>query len=356
MQQPVTLDVGLALGLGHHDRLLPYDPHLLTVTAKRDQFAIERLALTDLQIERHIGAERHISDIRCGTDDAGRTTGLNQHRPTLRRWRRVQRPAHPEVSFSMLDRVHLCEGCCTRSQPTGSEHCGWYASDAASCAVAESEVNLSAGDPVDFVRAQTHLGQAPLVPEIGLHLASEITPIWQATEDWLAERNVEPPFWAFAWPGGQALARHILDHASLVTDRRVLDFAAGGGIAAIACARVGAALVEAAEIDAMARAAIALNAAANGVELVLPDTDVVGGDCRWDLILCGDVCYEAPMTAYILPWLRRMAGTAEVWVADPGRAYLPRDGLTAFASYRVPTSLELEDRTERQVTLYRLCG
>ena len=206
------------------------------------------------------------------------------------------------------------------------------------------------------MRTQTRIGRAPLVPEIALHLASEITPIWQATEDWLAERNVEPPFWAFAWPGGQALARHILDHASLVTDRRVLDFAAGGGIAAIACVRAGAALVEAAEIDSMARAAIALNAAANSVELALPDTDVVGADCRWDLILCGDVCYEAPMTAHILPWLRRMAGAAEVWVADPGRAYLPRDGLTAFASYRVPTSLELEDRTERQVTLYRLCG
>lgn len=104
----------------------------------------------------------------------------------------------------------------------------------------------------------------------------------------------------------------------------------------------------------MARAAIALNAAANGVSVSLPDTDIVGAVCRWDLILCGDVCYEAPMTARILPWLRRMARHAEVWLADPGRAYLPRDGLTAFALYSVPTSLELEDCTERQVTLYRL--
>ena len=211
-------------------------------------------------------------------------------------------------------------------------------------------------DDAAFVRGHTVVGHAALVPEIILHLASEITPIWQATENWLAERNVDPPFWAFAWPGGQALARHVLDHKSCVAGRRVLDFAAGGGIAAIACALAGAASVEAAEIDKLARAAIRLNAAANCVSVAAPDTDVVGADCRWDLILCGDVCYEAPMTAHILPWLTQMARQTEVWLADPGRAYLPRDGLTQFANYRVLTSLELEDRTERQVTLYRLGG
>jgi predicted nicotinamide N-methyase len=205
----------------------------------------------------------------------------------------------------------------------------------------------------EFVLAQTVQGRAPLVPEITLHLASEITPIWQATEDWLAERNVDPPFWAFAWPGGQALARHVLDHPAIVAGRRVLDFAAGCGIAAIACARAGA-TVQAAEIDSLAIAALRMNAAVNGVSIAAEPGDVVGAPCRWDLILCGDVCYEAPMTAHILPWLRTLARTAEVWIADPGRAYLPRDGLTAFATYSVPTSLELEDRTERQVTLYRL--
>ena len=208
--------------------------------------------------------------------------------------------------------------------------------------------------PAAFVAAHTVLDRAPLVPEITLYLASEITPIWQATEAWLAEHDVAPPFWAFAWPGGQALARHVLDNPTIVAGRRVLDFAAGCGIAAIACALAGAASVEVAEIDRLALAAIALNAAANGIALAVPDHDIVGTDCRWDLILCGDVCYEAPMTGRILPWLHRMAGHAEVWLADPGRAYLPRDGLTAFANYRVPTSLELEDRTERQVTLYRL--
>jgi predicted nicotinamide N-methyase len=207
-----------------------------------------------------------------------------------------------------------------------------------------------------FILNHTLPGCAPLVPEIRLQLAGEITPIWQATEAWLAARNIEPPFWAFAWPGGQALARHILDHGSCVAGRRVLDFAAGGGVAAIAAALAGAASVEAAEIDRLACAAIRVNATANGVAIATTGDDVVDATCRWDLILCGDVCYEAPMTAHILPWLRQMAGQAEVWLADPGRAYLPRAGLRGFASYRVPTSLELEDRTERVVTLYRFCG
>ncbi len=209
-------------------------------------------------------------------------------------------------------------------------------------------------DPAAFLRAHTAPAAAPLVPEITLHLASEITPIWQATEDWLHRTSLAPPFWAFAWPGGQALARHVLDHPETVAGRRVLDFAAGCGIAAIACAQAGAALVEAAEIDPMAIAAIALNAAANGVTVVPLAGDPVGAACRWDVILCGDVCYEAPMTRHILPWLRGLAAEADVWVADPGRAYLPRDGMAAFAHYAVPTTTELEDRTERAVTLYRL--
>lgn len=205
-----------------------------------------------------------------------------------------------------------------------------------------------------FIVAHTAPARAPLVPEIALHLASEITPIWQATEDWLHRTGLAPPFWAFAWPGSQALARHVLDHPRTVAGRRVLDFASGCGLAAIACARAGAASVEAAEIDPMAAAAIALNAAANGVALTIASTDLVGAACRWDFVVCGDVCYEAPMTGHILPWLRAMAGQAEVWLADPGRAYLPRDGLLSFATYAVPTTTELEDRAERTVTLYRV--
>jgi predicted nicotinamide N-methyase len=213
---------------------------------------------------------------------------------------------------------------------------------------------VTGADPAAFVRANTSLGFAPLVPEIALYLASEITPIWQATEDWLHEHALQPPYWAFAWPGGQALARHVLDNPSLVAGRRLLDFAAGGGIAAIACALSDATLVEAAEIDGLARAAIQLNAAVNGASLTVAEGDVVGSACRWDLILCGDVCYEAPMTGHILPWLREMAREAEVWIADPGRAYLPKSGLTQIGRYIVPTSLELEDRIEREVVLYRL--
>ena len=209
-------------------------------------------------------------------------------------------------------------------------------------------------DGAAFILANTTVSTAPMVPEITLHLASEITPIWQASELWLAANNVAPPFWAFAWPGSQALARHILDNPSLVAGRRVLDFAAGCGLAAIACAQAGAAHVEAAEIDLLAIAAIHLNAALNQVKIETPQGDVIGTACRWDLIICGDVCYEAPMTGHIMPWLARMAETAEIWIADPGRNYLPSVGLQPFAHYDVPTILELEDRTERQVTLYRL--
>jgi predicted nicotinamide N-methyase len=207
----------------------------------------------------------------------------------------------------------------------------------------------------DFLRRHTSLSRAAIVPEIALHLATEITPIWQATEAWLAEQGIEPPFWAFAWPGSQALARMVLDQPALVAGRRVLDFAAGCGLAAIACAMAGATLVEAAEIDPLATAATRLNAEGNGVSVLAETRDVVGDACRWDLILCGDVCYEAPMTGHILPWLRAMAAEgAEVWIADPGRAYLPREGMEVVARMMVPTTLELEDTVERPVTIYRL--
>lgn len=141
-----------------------------------------------------------------------------------------------------------------------------------------------------------------------------------------------------------------------VAGRRVLDFAAGCGIAAIAAARRGAASVEASELDPLAASAIRLNAAENGVAVTATACDLVGEACRWDLILCGDVCYEAPMTGHVMPWLRRMAGAgAEVWIADPGRAYLPRGELTALgAAYDVPTTRELEDRETRSTVLYRL--
>jgi predicted nicotinamide N-methyase len=204
------------------------------------------------------------------------------------------------------------------------------------------------------------VARSAFVPEIPLYLATEITPIWQATETWLAEAGIEPPFWAFAWPGSQAMARLLLDQPERVAGRRVLDFAAGCGLAAIAAMRAGAASAEAAEIDPLALAATRLNAALNAVVVATPEGDVLGEDgaaapCRWDLILAGDVCYEAPMTEHIMPWLRRLAAAGtEVWLADPGRAYLPREGLVEMARYAVPTTRELEDRDSRQVVIYRL--
>jgi predicted nicotinamide N-methyase len=206
-----------------------------------------------------------------------------------------------------------------------------------------------------FIRAHTAVARAPLVPEIALHLATEITPIWQATEAWLSRANIAPPFWAFAWPGGQALARLLLDEPGRVAGRRVLDFAAGCGIGAIAAARAGAARVEAADIDPLAIAAVRLNAALNGLRVAVVAEDLVGAACRWDTVLAGDVCYEAPMARRILPWLRGLAAAgAEVLLADPGRAYLPREGLAPVRRFLVPTTRELEDREERAVTIHRL--
>nr|WP_256476382.1 50S ribosomal protein L11 methyltransferase [Siccirubricoccus soli] len=203
--------------------------------------------------------------------------------------------------------------------------------------------------------AHTAPATAPLVPEITLQLATEITPIWQATEAWLAQEGIEPPFWAFAWPGSVAMARLLLDEPGRVRGKRVLDFAAGCGLAAIAAARAGAALVEAAEIDPLAIAATRLNAARNGAAVATLEGDLVGAPCRWDTVLAGDVCYEAPMTNHILPWLRRLAAAgAEVLLADPGRAYLPREGLAPVFRLEVPVTRELEDRDTRPVTLYRL--
>ena len=210
-----------------------------------------------------------------------------------------------------------------------------------------------AGRHAEFIQANTILSAPPMLPELWLHLASSVVPFWQATETWLAEVNVQAPFWAFPWPGGQALARFLLDNPSLVRGRRVLDFAAGSGVAAIAAALSGAASVEVADIDPMALSAAALNARVNGADITVLEDDVVGAPCRWDLILAGDVFYEAPMTGRILPWLRIMARQTEIWTADPGRAYLP-EGLEPICAYTVPTNLELEDKTEKVTTLYRL--
>lgn len=213
-------------------------------------------------------------------------------------------------------------------------------------------------DRTAFVRAETEIATPPLVPEIRLHLATEAVPLWQATEATLTEHGLPPPYWAFAWPGGQALARHLLDHPEIARGRRVLDFAAGSGLAGIAAARAGAAKVIAAEIDGFAVAAIALNAGLNDVAIETVEQDIVGSPAtNWDLVLAGDVCYERPMAERVGAWLAELAraGTT-VLMGDPGRSYLPATGLVEVARYDVPTSLELEDRAMRETVIWRWPG
>jgi len=210
-------------------------------------------------------------------------------------------------------------------------------------------------DPATFIAGHTVLAIPPLVPEIKLHLATEITPIWEATEADLARMNLPPPYWAFAWPGGQALTRFLLDQPDWVKGKRVLDFAAGSGLSAIGAAMAGAARVEAAEIDDYASAAIALNARTNNVAIHLVNEDLIGGDPRWEIVLAGDVCYEKPMADRVIAWFRALAGRGvAILLGDPGRAYLPRNGLVELARYQVPTTLELEDRQMRETIVWRL--
>jgi predicted nicotinamide N-methyase len=211
-------------------------------------------------------------------------------------------------------------------------------------------------DPDAFIRANTVLASAPLLPEIRLHLASEVVPLWQATEADLEKIGLPPPYWAFAWPGGQAIARHVLDHPRLVAERRILDLAAGCGIAAIAAAKAGARQVAASEIDRLALAAIALNARENGVTIGAIDRDVLGDEAGdWDTVLAGDLCYERPMADRVAAWLRRQARSGvTVLLGDPGRAYKPSDGLAEVARYVVPTSRDLEDRDSRETVIWRV--
>lgn len=207
-----------------------------------------------------------------------------------------------------------------------------------------------------FVRSHTTVTEPPLVPEVRLHLASAVTSLWHATESDLQRDQLPPPFWAFAWPGGQALARYVLDHGPAIRGAVVFDFAAGCGVAAIAAALAGAARVVASELDPFAVAALALNADLNGVSLAVQDGDSVGDALAGiDVVLAGDVCYERPMADRVAPWLRTLAAAGKtVLLADPGRAYVPRDGLVACATYAVPTTLELEDREERLTTVWRV--
>ena len=206
-----------------------------------------------------------------------------------------------------------------------------------------------------FIQAHTTLAPAPFVPEIRLWMGGEAMPLWEAAA--LADERlpVPPPYWAWPWAGGQILARHVLDHPDLVRDRRVADVGSGGGIVAIAAALAGAATVVAIDIEPYAIAAAALNAAANGVSIDVLETDPIGTDGGWDVVLAGDVWYEAELADRMAPWLRALAGRgALVLTGDLGRAYLPADGLEELARAEVPTLVDLEDVPRKLARVLRV--
>ncbi len=208
-----------------------------------------------------------------------------------------------------------------------------------------------------FIAANTRLQRPPHTPELVLSLADEITPIWKLTEEALQEIGLPPPFWAFAWAGGQALARYILDNPAIVAGKRVLDFASGSGIVGIAAMRAGAAETTCADIDAYCAAALSLNAEANGVTLGFVGKDLLEAPPpAWaEVILAGDICYEKPLADRVMAWLAagRAAG-ATVLIGDPGRSYFPRTGLTKLAEYQVPTTRELEDMAVKKTAVWAL--
>jgi predicted nicotinamide N-methyase len=208
----------------------------------------------------------------------------------------------------------------------------------------------------DFILANTKLLPVPLVPEIKLHLAEESLLIWQKTEEELEARNIPPPYWAFAWAGGMALARYILDHASLVAGRHVLDLGSGSGLAAIAAAKARAAAVQAAEIDAFAIAAITLNAEANGVSVMTIEHDLLAdAQASAEVLLVGDLFYERGLAERTLAYCEQArAHQALVLVGDPQRSYFPRDRFEPLAEYAVPVTRELEDAEIKRTAVWRL--
>ncbi len=205
-----------------------------------------------------------------------------------------------------------------------------------------------------FIRANTRLRPVPYAPEIDLHLADEAIELWEKTEVEQGAMGLPPPFWAFAWAGGQALARHLLDHPSLVRGARVLDVASGSGLVAIAAVRAGAALVEANDIDPFALDAICLNAAANRTAITILPDDIVGSDAGWDVVLAADIFYERDIAARVTGWLRNLADRgARVLIGDPGRAYLDGDAFERVATYTVPVSRALEDAEHKRTSVWR---
>ncbi|ATN36318.1 nicotinamide N-methylase [Rhizobium sp. ACO-34A] len=208
-------------------------------------------------------------------------------------------------------------------------------------------------DPESFILANTSLMAPPHVPEIRLRLASEVHDLWLKTEDDLKEIGLPPPFWAFAWAGGQGLARYILDHPETVAGKSVVDFASGSGLVAIAAALAGAKSVLAVDIDPWARTGVRLNAEANGVSVDFSGNDLIGQSLDVDLVLAGDVFYDRDFAAALVEWFTRLsAGGVTVLVGDPGRSYRPTERLEPLATYEVPVTRVLEDSEVKKTTVW----
>ncbi|MFW3168524.1 class I SAM-dependent methyltransferase [Geodermatophilus sp. CPCC 206100] len=207
--------------------------------------------------------------------------------------------------------------------------------------------------PAGFVRAHTQVQRPSSVPEVRLHVAEDVVALWEAMETAEGGAGQAPPFWAAAWPGGQALARFVLDTPEVVAGRAVLDLGTGSGLVAIAALRAGARSVLASDVDPFSRTAVVVNAALNGVGGVGVAGDVLDGDLPGiEVVLAGDVCYDREMTERVLPFLdRARARGCEVLVGDPGRPYLPHERLVAAAVYDIP---ETEGPGLRRTTVWRL--
>jgi predicted nicotinamide N-methyase len=208
-----------------------------------------------------------------------------------------------------------------------------------------------------FVRRQTRLLPLADLPGIRLHLADDVTTVWHRAGALLGETDASLPYWAFAWSGGLALARYLLDHPEEVAGQRVLDVASGSGLCAIAAVKAGAASVQAIDIDPLSAAAVAINARANGVRIgfTLGDATAISPSAG-DVILAGDICYEEGMAARLLDWLRSGASDgARVLLGDPGRTYLP-EGLTRLASYRVRSSREIEEAETKDSSVFTIAA
>ena len=212
---------------------------------------------------------------------------------------------------------------------------------------------------IDVVRAHTRPERPLLVPEVTLLVADDVVALWEALEQGDVDPGSDPPFWAAAWPGGQALARYVLDHPEVVAGRTVLDLGAGSGLVAIAAAKAGAAAVVASDVDPYSRAAIAVNAQGNGVGPFTVVGDLLDSepDPAVDVVLAGDVCYDRAMTARVLPFLGlSWLGGADVYLGDPGRPYVPREGLVEVAAVDVPDteSSPTHPILVRRTTVWRL--